>query len=75
MKIFGKDVPNVSADIMKRIAPYIEEYGILEESINIISETTTYSKKDGKKLCFVFSNKGKKLGSGYTISNNRLLTV
>ena len=75
LKIFGKDVPNVSADIMKRIAPYIEEYGILEESINIISETTTYSKKDGKKLCFVFSNKGKKLGSGYTISNIRLLTV
>ena len=91
LKIFGKDIPNVSADIMKRIAPYIEEYGIKEsinnisetttysysekESINIISETTTYSKKDGKKLCFVFSNKGKKLGSGYTISNIRLLTV
>jgi len=87
LKIFGKDVPNVSADIMKRIAPYIEEYGInesifnktpgskLEESIKIISETTTYSKKDGKKICFVFSNKGKKLASGCKITNIRLLSV
>lgn len=48
----------------------------IQESIKIISETITYSKKDGKKLCFVFSNKGKKSGSqsnDYSISNIRLL--
>jgi hypothetical protein len=44
----------------------------IQESIKIISETTTYSKKDGKKICFVFSNKGKKLASGRKITNIRL---
>lgn len=46
----------------------------VEESIEIVSETTTYSKKDGKKLCFVFSNKDKKSGSkSYSIKNIRLI--
>ena len=30
LKIFGEAVPNVSADITKKIAPYVKEYGLKE---------------------------------------------
>jgi hypothetical protein len=36
------------------------------ESVEIISETIACNKKTGKKVCFVFSKKGKKLGGPYS---------
>jgi hypothetical protein len=38
----------------------------IKESVEIISETITCSKKTGKKVCFVLSKKGKKLGGPYS---------
>jgi hypothetical protein len=38
----------------------------IQESVEIISETIRCSKKTGKKVCFVLSKKGKKLGGPYS---------
>jgi hypothetical protein len=37
-----------------------------QESVEIISEMIRCSKKTGKKICFVFSEKGKKMGGPYS---------
>jgi len=48
-----------------------------QESVEIISETIRCSKKTGKKICFVFSEKGKKMGgpSSETKAKKRLRQI